>query len=72
MAVWSKVDNVVEKHSAPQPMLAAAIRCNFAVNAGGIPLDRCGIYRRDPAKFPDEPNILPEQIAKAARRKGRR
>lgn len=73
--VWSIVRGEVEKHDGRQPMLAAAIRINFAVNVGSASVGDCGIYRRDPRKHEDEPNILPakiEKARKAAARKGRR
>jgi hypothetical protein len=69
-AVWSKVGDEIEKHSHRNPMLSAAIRIQFAVSFGAD-VKSCGIYRRDPAKHPDERNILPAQIEKAARRKKR-
>lgn len=70
MAVWSKVNGVIEKHDGQKPMFSAAARISFAC-AGGATVEQCAIYRRDPAKNPDEPNVLPEKLEKA-RRKGQR
>ena len=68
-AWWSKVGDVIERHDGLRPKFAAAIRVNFAVNGGGAKVEDCGLYRRDPAKHPDEPNVLPGEIAKAQRKK---
>lgn len=66
MPYWSKVaDDPIEKHD---DLLSAGIRIRFAVKMGGIPVEQCAIYKRDPAKHPDEPDILPAQIRKAGRR----
>jgi hypothetical protein len=64
-SVWSKVGDKIEKHAGPRPMLQAAIRVNFAVNMGGADASTCGIYKRDPAKHPGEPDVLPAQLEKA-------
>ena len=66
MAVWSMVDGVLKKHAERKPMLSAGIRVSVAVTCG-VPIKNCAVYRRDPAKNPDEPNILPELAAKAER-----
>jgi hypothetical protein len=68
MAVWSMVDGVVKKHADSKPMLAASARIMFATLYGKVASAKCGIYRRDPAKNPDEPNVLPELVAKANRK----
>lgn len=72
MAVWSKVQGEIEKHDGQKPMMAAAIRVNFAVNLSKVPVEECGIYRRDPEKYPDEPDILPAKLEKARKRATRK
>lgn len=64
-AVWSKVGDKIERHDGRSPMFAAAVRVDVAVTMGGADVDSCGIYRHDPAKHPDAPNILPAKLAKA-------
>lgn len=70
-AWWSRVGDVVEKHNRRSPKFAAATRVSFAVGMGGARVADCGIYRRDPEKHPDEPNVLPEMMEKARKRSGR-
>lgn len=70
-AWWTKVDGKVERHDGRKPKLGAAITLNFAINMGGVPTALCGLYRRDPTKYPDEPNLLPAEITKARKRAGR-
>ncbi len=69
MPWWTKVaERPIEKHGT---LLDAAIRINFAVNVGGVGVAVCGIYARDPAAHPEEPNVLPAHLArvtKAAKR----
>lgn len=67
-AVWSKTPDGIEKHTAQRPMLAAAIRVNFAVSLGGASPEACGIYRQDPDKHPEAENLLPAQIEAARKR----
>lgn len=64
-AWWSRTSKGVEKHAGRQPKLSALIRLNFARNMGDDPLDALGLYRRDPAKHPDEPNVFAEIVQKA-------
>lgn len=71
-AWWSKVDGIIEKHDGRKPKLEALIRINFAVNVGTAKVENAGLYRRDPVKNPEEPNILPDEMAKALRARGRR
>lgn len=68
MAVWSKVGTEIEKHDGRKPMLAAAIRVGFAVSMSGAKPATCGIYKRDPVKHPDEPDVLPALVAKAQKK----
>lgn len=62
MAWWTKIGGTLKKHDTK---LAAGIALNFAVNVGGKRLQDCGLYRRDPSKYLDEPNLLPGEMAKA-------
>ncbi len=69
MAWWTRVereDGKVEetRHDGKQPKMSAAIALNFARNVGGVPLEKLGLYKRDPSRFPDEPNLLPEMMRK--------
>jgi hypothetical protein len=52
---------VIESHNQK---LWAISRCNFAAG-GGESVASLGVYRRDPRKHDDEPNLLPTLIAKA-------
>ncbi len=62
MAWWTKANGgKVEEHKTK---LDAEVRLNFAKNAGGEPLESLGLYKRNPEKYPDEPNLLPAMIEK--------
>jgi len=62
MAWWTKANGgVFERHDT---QMSAAIRLNFAHTMGGEPVSELGLYRRDPSKYPDEPNVLSETLAK--------
>lgn len=69
MAWWTKIEREngkveIEKHEDRQPKLGAMIKLNFARNMGGVPLEKLGLYERDPEKHPDEPNVLAQMIEK--------
>ena len=65
MAWFSKAfGGKIESH---KQKLWAVSRCNFAASDGQAVAD-LGVYKRDPSKHPDEPNLLPDMIAKAQRR----
>lgn len=67
-AVWTKVRGwETEKHNGPSPMLSAMIRIRFATSMDSIAVGDCGIYRRDPEKHSDAPNLLPDMVEKARR-----
>ncbi len=72
MAWWTRIASGelagVKQHKTK---IEAAMRINFAVNAGGASLAGCGLYKRNPEKFPGEPDVLPETLVKA-RGRGRR
>lgn len=68
---WSKVDGVFEKHEGRKSQLRALIRINFAVQMSGKTIGECGIYRKDPAKFPDAENVLPAMLAKHTKARAR-
>lgn len=70
MPWWTKVaDRPIERH---ETLLDAAIRVNFAVNVGAVPVDACGIYACDPRTRANEKNLLPAYLARASRRQKRR
>lgn len=71
-AWWSKVQGNTEKHDGPSPQMQGAIRIRFAVTMGGIPAEECGLFRRDPDKYPDEPDMLPGLVARANRAAARK
>jgi len=61
MAKWySMIRGDVNEHNGK---LWAISACNIH-GAGGVPVSEMGVYRRDPRKHPDEPNILPVEIEK--------
>lgn len=64
MAWWTKVDGKVEKHDGQRPRLSALIRINFARNLSNVPLDKMGLYKKDPEKNPDAENVLPAMLEK--------
>lgn len=66
-AWWTKVGDEIKKHDGRRPKFCAAIHLNFAVNLSGATLESCGLYKRDPAKHPDEPNMFPAMVEKARR-----
>lgn len=62
MAWFSKAfGGEVKRH---EKKLWAISECNFAAH-GGASVTDLGVYKRDPSKYPDEPNLLPALIAKA-------
>ncbi len=68
-AWWTKIErengNVeIKKHDDRKPKLGAMITLNFARNIGEVPLEKLGLYKRDPEKYPDEPNVLAQMIEK--------
>jgi hypothetical protein len=71
MAWWTKVRGVIEKHGGTKPKLAAAIRLNFAVSMGGAQASDCALYKQDPAKHPDTPDLFPAELEKARKRTAR-
>lgn len=64
MAFWSKVAGKIEKHDGRQPKLWAIFRINVAHNVESIPLTSCALYKKDPERYPDTPDILPEELEK--------
>jgi len=68
MGWWTKIvraDGKVEikDHKGPKPKLSAMITLNFAHNAGGVPHENLGLYKRNPEKYLYEPNLLPAMLA---------
>lgn len=67
MAWFSKAfDGKIERH---QQKVWAIVRCNIARGAAGEAPENLGVYRRDPSKYPDEPNLLPGLIEEAQRKR---
>lgn len=66
-AWWTKIKGVVKRHDGRKPKLGAVIAATFA-KAAGTPIEELGLYRKDPAKYPDAVNELPDMLEKAARR----
>lgn len=64
MAWWTRVGDKIEKHDGRKPKLDAAITLRFATSMDGVKIEDCGLYKRDPVKHPDEPNLLPEMAEK--------
>lgn len=63
MPWWSSVPGKkVERHGT---LVQATDRIEFAVQDLGVELEGCGLYARDPADHPDEPNRLAEQLSNA-------
>lgn len=63
---WTKVKGrPVEEHKTK---LSAGIRLSFAVNEGGVSIEDVGLYRRNPEKYPNEPNCIRAEMVKAAKR----
>lgn len=64
MAFWTKVGDLLQKHDGIQPKMWALFRINVAVNgtSPGIPISDCSMYRRDPSKYPNEPDILAAEM----------
>mgnify|MGYP000060535283 FL=1 len=62
---YSKVKSEVEVH---KQKLWAIFRCNFAVSAKSATIEECALYKRDPRKYADEPDLLPAIIEEARRR----
>ena len=62
MAWFSKAfDGTIKKHNRK---VWAIARCNVAASDGQM-ICHLGVYKRDPSKHDDEPNLLPGLIAKA-------
>ena len=67
MAWFSKADGgKIEQH---KQKLWAVFRCKVATTMSAEAVADLGVYKRDPSKFPDEPNLLPDMIAKAQSKK---
>ena len=66
MSWWTRRGAKIEKHSTK---MKAAITVNFAHAMGGVALSDLGLYRRDPARYPDEPDVLPAELARVALRR---
>lgn len=68
MAWWTKVVDGsspgVKKHKTK---LEAGIELRFAIRMGGSTPELCGLYKRDPKKYPDEPNLLQKTVERANR-----
>ena len=63
MAWFSKAfDGKIEQH---KQKMWAIFRCNVAASDGQMTC-HLGVYKRDPSKHEDEPNLLPGLIAAAA------
>ena len=61
MPWFSKVGDEVKEHDQK---LWAIFACKVAVSMGTSKVEDCAIYKRNPAKYPDEPNLLPAMIEK--------
>lgn len=68
MAWWTKIRGEVKKHDGRSPKMAAAIELNFAHHVSDVPHSEMGLYKRDPSKYPDEPNMLPAEMEKVRKR----
>ena len=67
MAWFSKAEGgKIEQHDKK---LWALFRCKVAVTTTDETADALGVYKRDPSKYPDEPNLLPGIIAAAQSKK---
>lgn len=66
MAWWTRVNGTVKKHDQK---FGAMVRINVTVGYGEAMAEECGLYRRDPEKHADEPNLLPGEIEKAQRKR---
>ena len=62
---YSKVKGEIEGH---KQKLWAIFRCNFSVSMKMATVEECAIYKRDPRKHADEPDLLPALIEEARRR----
>jgi len=73
MAWWTKIVggplDGVKKHGTK---LEAVIEINFGRLDGKVVLKECGLYKRDPRKYPDEPNLLPTALERAKKRQEKR
>lgn len=70
MSAWySRVGDKIERHDGRRPKFAAVIRCTITVSMGVAKAEDCGIYRRDPAKYPDEPDVFAAMLEKAQARR---
>ena len=61
MPWFSKVGDAVVEH---KQKLWAIFACKVAVSMNTAKIEDCAIYKRDPAKYPDEPNLLPAMVEK--------
>lgn len=68
MTWWTKIRTKVEKWDGPKPKMRAAIALNFARNMSGVPLEELHLYRQDPEKHPDTPDVLPVEMDRIERR----
>lgn len=72
---WTTIERAdgsvkVEKHAGGEdPKLSAGITLLFAKTMEGVPIEQMGLYKRDPTKYPNEPNLLPEMQRKFEQRR---
>lgn len=58
---WTKINGKVEEHRVK----IAALMTISGMTWGDAKVEECGLYKRNPSKYPEEPNLLPKELAKA-------
>lgn len=72
MPWWTRIPGntpEIQKHDTQK---RAGIAILFATKLGTVKVDQCGLYQRNPATFPDEPNVLLGVIARSVQSERRK